>query len=271
MHGTEHEVEVAGCCGLRVERRLHPGDEPAEGGHEVDRALGARGVPARPAHPQLDEVGCRRDRPGVHAHGPRVELGVAVDAEHRADAVEPALADDVDGTARHRLLRRLEDQPHRPGDVGPRGERDERARRTEDRHGVRVVAAGVGDAVDRRAVADVLLVGHRQRVDVGPQRDDGRARLDVADGDVAHQARTDVEALGREAEVAQVLPDVRRGRVLLPAQLGVRVEVAAHLDEHRLVGGDQRGDPVARTRLLHHGGEPSRATAPARSRRSGAV
>ena len=148
---------------------------------------------------------------------------------------KPALVDHVDRAAGHRLLGRLEDQPHAPVHAEAVARARQDAGGPEDDRGVHVVAARVGDPVDLRAVADVLLVLHGEGVDVGPEGDD-RA-VAGAEHDVAHEPGAGFEPLRGQPEVAQVLAHPARGCLLLPGQLRVRVQVAAHLGEQRLVGG----------------------------------
>ena len=68
--------------------------------------------------------------------------------------------------ARHDLVGRLEDQPHRPREPALRRQvRQHEARAQHDR-GVHVVPTGVRHAGNRRAVLHVLGVRHRERVEI---------------------------------------------------------------------------------------------------------
>ena len=90
--------------------------------------------------------------------------------------VQAAGLDDLQRAAGQDLLGRLEDQPDPAGQLAEVGELGQQHADAEQDRGVHVVAAGVADALHRRAVRHVLGVVQRQGVDVGAQRDDRAVR-----------------------------------------------------------------------------------------------
>ena len=135
----------------------------------------------------------------------------------------------------------------RPGRLALAGEVGEHQAGAEHGGGVHVVPAGVADTRDGRGVGHVLAVEQRQRVDVRAQRHD---RLAVAD--VADQPGAVGQHLWLEARRDQALPDHRGGALLLPGQLGVRVQVATQRDELVGVGLDHGGEGREQLRLDAH-------------------
>ena len=152
---------------------------------------------------------------------------VAVKRDDAVDALDRAVLDAVDGAAGHLLLGGLEDE----ADGARRRVLREQRRGAEQHRRVRVVAAGVADALVRRGELEVGLLIHRQRVDVGAQRDEVVGRRVVGGGHVTDQAGADGETSHLEPETFELFGDVVRRRLLLIAQLGVGVQVAAPLDE----------------------------------------
>ena len=185
------------------------------------------GVPARSGQAHLDHVGGCGDRAHAHTEATDLELGLAVQPEDGGNAVEAAVGDDVEPSAGHRLLGRLEHQSH-PTPLAVVEDVREREPAPEHDRRVHVVAAGVGDAGTLRPVRDLLLVGHRERVDVGPQRDPGTV---IRSRDVAHQPGADGESSGRETGDLQPLCDERGGVVLRVAELGMGVQLTAERDQ----------------------------------------
>ena len=179
--------------------------------------------PPGPGQDDVDRVAGGGDGPDAQADVARAQTRVAVQREDRRDVVDGADLDRFQRTAGHLFLGRLEDQPHPAGQVTGR---DQRGRGADQRRGVDVVAAGVADADVARTVGHVLGVEDRQRVDVRPQR-----HRPIARADVAQHPGAAGEVARRQAEPAQVLGDLLRRAVLLVTQLGVRVQVAAELDQ----------------------------------------
>jgi hypothetical protein len=206
-----------------------------------DSAAG-RSVTARAGELHLHQVGGGGDGADPDAQPADLQLGVAVEGVDDADPLEHPVADDLDGAARQDLLGRLEDQPDPAGEpVGVLGEGEPGA---EQHGGVHVVAAGMADPRDRRPVGDVLLVLQRQGVDVGPQRDD----RPVAVADVADEPRADRQQSGPQPDGLQAAGDQRGRLTLRLAELRVRVEVAAEVDELGVVGGEKGGKVEAHDR-----------------------
>jgi hypothetical protein len=222
-----------------VQRRGDLGDDLAQRVHQVGGQVRPRGVPARPGHPHLDLVAGGRDRAGADAELAGVQPGVAVQGEHPADLGEGAGLDHVERAGRG-LLRGLEDEPDPPGELalgGLGGQEQPRA----DQHGdVHVVAACVAGVRHRRDVGDVLLVGHRERIEVRAQshhRSFGirvlvRADIDVKPGALGEDHRA-------QARRRQAQRDPAGGPVLVVGELGVHVQVAPELDELVRVLGEE--------------------------------
>ena len=105
------------------------------------------------------------------------------------------------------------------------------ARRGQQHCGMPVMAAGVHLAGVRAGMGEVVVLGHRQRVDVGAQADGpaGVAVLDDADHAGLAQAAVD-----RDAPVGQRLGDDIGGALFLKAQFRVGMDVASD-------GGDAGG------------------------------
>ena len=117
-----------------------------------------------------------------------------------------------------------------------------------------IVPAGVTDVGDGRAVRDVLLVGHRQGVDVGTERDYRAWRglvVTVAAADVDDQAGALGQDHRAEARSRQPQRDAARGAVLGVADFRVGVQVAAERDELGLVLGDESFE-IARQVISFH-------------------
>ena len=191
----------------------------------------------------LEPVGGGHEGPGAVAEDAARQLGEDVQAEDhvRLRVVEDALLQHQLGAGRllldgHALLGGLEDEQDLAGEVLPH--RDERPRGVEQHRDVGVVAAGVHHP-DRLPLPgrgrlagerQVDLLGDRQRVHVGAQRDD-RARPAALDH--GHDAGPRHAGPRLEAERAEPLGDELRGLDLAVAELRVLVEVAAPLDELR--------------------------------------
>jgi hypothetical protein len=127
------------------------------------------------------------------------------------------------------LLARLEDQRHRAVERARLGEV---ARRGQQHRRVAVVPAAVHAAVVARAVRERVVLLHRQRVHVGAEthRASARGRAAAHDGHDAGLAHAGVVL---DVERGQPLGHHVRGAVLLEAELGMRVQVAA--DRHEIV------------------------------------
>src|SRR5690606_27397327 len=162
---------------------------------------------------------------------PGGELRVAVQGEDRGHVGERAVFDHGGGAGGELLLRGLEDQPEAAGQVAAGREFGEDVSEADEDRGVRVVAAGVADAVDGGAVGDVLGVLDGQGVHVGADGDDP-----VAFTDVAGQAGAVGDEAWFEADGGEPGGDVGRGVLLVPGQARVRVDVAAVGDEVVEVG-----------------------------------
>ena len=154
-------------------------------------------------------------------------------ADDARNAAEPVIGEHVERPARDSLLRRLEDETNGPrklvtvvSEVQGGAEHDRR---------VDVVAAGMRDAVDLAAVRHVLLVGHRQCVEVRTQREDSvstrRRRRHGMGGDVAHETGADGQAASVEPGEFEALVDEVGRRLLLATEFWVRMKIATQRDE----------------------------------------
>ena len=183
----------------------------------------ARRVPAGAAQLDVDRVGGAGDRPLAEADGADVDGRVAVEHVDRVGVLEHAVLDREQRPAGHDLLGRLEHQPHPCRQ--PLAEVGQGQARAEQRRRVHVVPAGVRDAGDGAAPRVVGPVVDRQRVEVGPEDDDGPGLgPDLRDQPGA------LERSGRDAGVGEPLGDDAGGALLGPRQLGVGVQVAADVD-----------------------------------------
>ena len=142
------------------------------------------------------------------------------------DVLERAACDQLQGAAGHDLLGRLEQQPHAAAQLTGLLELGERDARAHQGGGVHVVAAGVRDARDRARPRLAAAVVDRQRVEVGAKRDDrALLRTEVRDQPAAR------EQLHPHSRLVEPLGYEGGGALLLPGELGVRVEVAAEVDQ----------------------------------------
>ena len=197
--------------------------------------------PPGPGHPHLDPVAGGRDRAGAHAELAGVQAGVAVQGEDPADRGDAARREHVEGAAGG-LLGGLEDEPDPAGQQARGGLGGQVQARAQQHGGVHVVAARMAGVRHGGAVGDVLLVGHRQRVEVRAEGHHGPVGVGVlvVSADVDRQAG----ALGQDhrpqARRGQAQRDPAGGAVLGVGELGMRVQVAAELDQLVLVSGQER-------------------------------
>ena len=153
-------------------------------GQRVGQVLGqvrARGVAAGAGQGHVEVVGRAGDRALAQADPADVQGRVAVQAEDPLDTVERAQLDQRQRAAGHHLLGGLEEQPDPAGQQPGVVDAAERDRGADQGGGVHVVAAGVGDALDGAGPRVRGEVGHRQRVEVGAQRDDRPGVADLGD------------------------------------------------------------------------------------------
>jgi hypothetical protein len=108
--------------------------------------------------------------------------------------------------------------------------RDELAGNAEQDRGVTVVPARVHRAGGLRAIRNVVLLGDRQRVHVGAQQH-GLPGTALRAGDDGRDAGARDRGARLEPERAQPVRDQARGAALLERELGMRVQVAARLDD----------------------------------------
>ena len=141
-----------------------------------------------------------------------------------AEAVHQAVLDhgEAAGAA---LLRRLEDDHRRAGEVAGLGEI---LRRAEQHRGVAVMAAGVHLAGHGRLVGKLVRLLERQGVHVGAQPDHLAARRRrLAADDADHAGAPDAGHHLVAAERLELLGDRGGGAVDLVEQLGMGMDIAA--------------------------------------------
>ncbi len=239
-----------------------------------------------------DRVGRRGDGAGAQPDRPDVQGRVTVHGHDGGHRLEYAGVDHVQRTARHGLLGRLEHEPDGSRQrMGP-GEFGERQPHPEHDGRVDVVAAGMADAGNGRAVGDVLHVQHGQRVDVGTYHDHrdvrpircgarprsaggrrgrrgrrGRSsrRVPADRADVTPQARPGRQRMRRQAGGRQAGRDGTGRPVFLPAQFRMRMKITSERDELAFMLVQPAGDRLGGVR--HHVGRPACARCP-RSRRA---
>ncbi len=150
------------------------------------------------------------------------------------NATEPIVGEDVERSAGYSFLRRLEDESDWAVEFVAM--LSEVERRAEHDGGVHVMAACVGDARHVASVGHVLLVSHRQRIEVGA---DGEPAVECAVGavgqsrgdDVADQAGAHGEPAGVEAGEFESFVHQVGGRLFLTAQFWVSVQISSQRDE----------------------------------------
>ncbi len=239
---AEHELDEGArvrSIGIEVsDPRGHPagklGHHTSGKRDEIDGEFRAGSVAARSRQCDHHHVGRRRDRAGFESDRADVELGLAVQTDDRGNAIQSVVGDDVECSSGYTFLCRLEDEPDRAGQLVAM--MSEVERRTERDGGVHVVAAHVRDARHLAAVGDVLLVGHREGVEVGTYGESAVERTvgagwrprwhDVTDQSGAHGEPARAEAGELESFVHHV-----GGRQFLTAQFGVSVQIAPQGDE----------------------------------------
>jgi hypothetical protein len=126
----------------------------------------------------------------------------------------------------------LEDEIDRAVEVAVRGQV---LGRGQQHGGVAVVPAGVHAAADGARMRKLVALGHGQGVDVGPQADGAGGRAVLDDADHAGLAQPPVHG---NAPVGQCLRDDVGGALLVEAEFGVLVQVAADRRDGRRVGQD---------------------------------
>jgi hypothetical protein len=197
-------------------------------------------VAALPVDRHLELVRLRHHRPGAETDDPARQRLPEVEAEDPVHALEGAFGHHQRRAAGRFLLGRLEQEDEGAGQrLQPRGEHLGGAH--QDRH-VTVVTAGVHHARD---LGTILVLGElidRQRVHVRAERDGAAGPAAAQD---TAQARAAARAHRHAARLEELAHHARRA-VLLEAELGVPVEVAAPLDE----GGFEVVD-VGSERVLH--------------------
>ena len=217
--------------------------------------MGPRRVAAASAEPDRHHVGRAGDGTLAKSHLADVEGRIAVDGEDRGDTAHAAVVDHLGGAAGHHLLGRLEDQPYPPRKRSGGVEPGECQAGAEQRGGVNVVPTRVRDPVDAGPPRVGRRVLHRKRVEVGaerypPPRPVGRPEV----GDQPGRRK----ALERYAGGIELTRDQLGGVLLLPSQLGVRVNPSAQRDQRwgKVVnGGDQvrLTGHIGEATAIHHG------------------
>ena len=227
----------------RVEAtREHGGQLRHEARERVGEVLGevrARRVPAAAGERDLDAVGRARDRSLAQAHLADVERRVAVQRDDAGDPAQDTGREQPERAAGHDLLRGLEDQADPARQAAGHVQLLQGHGGPDERGHVDVVAAGVGDAGRRRAPRVGGGVVDREGVEVGPQRHDRT----LLGSDLGHEPGA-LEAVVGDAQLVHPRGDHVGGALLVPGQLGARVQVTPQLDEIGRHDLDRAGDGV---------------------------
>ncbi len=225
-----HRAPYQGQPGPRIhpprQNRRRSDDHVGQSRHDVDSQLRPGRVAARTR--QADRHHVRRTRDGTRADGDRsgVDARVAVQGQRPGHAIHHAGVEGGQGAARLHLLGRLEQKTHSTGEVASAGQTGQCQPGAEHRGGMDIVAASVGNTRCGGAVRDRLFVVDRQSIQVSPQEHGGSTRL--AD-DVTYHAGPARHGDGVQPHFPQHVGDEGRGAGLAPGQLGMGVDVAAHL------------------------------------------
>jgi hypothetical protein len=147
--------------------RLDRHDDGGARHHRVDGQFGDAAMAALAGDLDLPIVDRGHHLAGVEVEFSLIEAGNVVQAEHGVDgeALEEPVPDHR-RAALHRLLARLEDQPHGAVEVLRLRQMPGRA---EQHCGVAVMAAQMRDAVDGRFIGKIIVFLDRQRVEIGTQ------------------------------------------------------------------------------------------------------
>jgi hypothetical protein len=239
-------VELADGDDGRVGRVVLAADELLQVQHRLGRRHDrvAAQVWIRPVAAPADErgdehVGRRQQHAGLGGDRAHRQPGPAVQAEHGR---HPGPQPPVEHAALHQppptaaaLLGRLEHQLHAVRQLARR--RLQHRSGSQQRGRVTVVPAGVHHAGVGGGVGQAGVLGDRQRVDVGPQRD---ARLRwISDPGDGRRRRIGHAGDELDAQAGQLGADQLRRLVLGVAQLGDLVQPVAQVD-----GGGERGGQV---------------------------
>ena len=186
---------------------------------------GSAAWPAAADDGEREEVGGGHERAGHGRHLAQLERRPQVAAVDEVHAVHDAGVDHRLGAAGRDLLGVLEQEADLAGRalLVP-----QQRRRAQEHRRVAVVPAGVHDAVALGREVHAALLADRQGVDVGPQRDHGRALAQP------RQHAGLRRALRRQSELLEALRDPRRRRVLVEARLRMAVQVPPPLHDLRL-------------------------------------
>ena len=219
-----------------IDRALVAGDDGLEGLHHlagrrdrIDAVMRHRRMGALAAQGDLELVARGKHRAAAQRELTCGHAGPVVGAEdglHRELLEQPVL-DHLAGTAAA-FFGRLEDQVDGAVEIAVLGQM---LGRRQQHGGVAVMAAGVHLARMDAGMGELVVLGHRQGVDVGTQAHRALAGAVLDDPDDAGLAQPPVY---RNAPVGQLLGNQLRGAVLLETQLGMGVNVTPE-------GGDALG------------------------------
>ena len=231
QHDRVEDIELPG------HHRLQGGDDLARDRDRIGRPMRLGGMPAVPAHGQLEHVGGGHHRARPRAVDPAGQRGrghVQRVGGHRpvAGRVQDALGDHL-LRPRVALLARLEHEDHVPGQLSL--PRRQQPGRPGQHRGVQVVAARVHRAVDLGGIGQAGALGHRQGIHVTAQQH-RRARPAAA------QHRGHRAQLAPAADLKR--QPVERGEHLLlgPGQFQPDLRLAVNrLAQFGQLGGDLRG------------------------------
>ena len=177
-------------------------------------------------HGQFEHVGRSHHSAAPESEDARRHRRPDVEPDDRVHAVEGAPGDHVLGPRiEARFLGGLEDQPDFSRKIRLHLREDRRDAEKDRR--VRVVAARVHHALDRRAKRDVRFLFERQRVDIRADGDarTGKVRIQIRGHSRIPSAEPDPDLL--VVHLPERLLDEERRLALLPEEFGIRVKPSA--------------------------------------------
>lgn len=191
---------------------------------EVHGGVGPCGVAARPLQGDREPIGTGGDGTVLQSDTARLEAGVDVECDDRADSLEHALPHELVCTAREGLLGRLEDDPDPAGKVEP----GQHQRHPEPDRRVGVVSARVHHSRGLRGEREAAWLVDGQRVEIRPERDHRTVGAEVEQQSGLGGPHTRLETAG-----SQDLGETFRRAVLLTGEFGVPVDGTTRLDDER--------------------------------------
>ncbi len=217
-------VTIDGCGRVDLTRhdRLNRRNDEAADNHRIDGFVRPRCVPTPPRDTNFEVVCGSTHRPVGHNQSAGREVPIQVAGKRDGDVVEHAGLHEGLGTGTL-FLGGLEDQADASGQIAFTRQKLGRA---QEYAGVPIVATSVHDAVVGRSERQPGLLLNGQGIDVGPQ---GHGRKGIGAGQIGNHPRSHQTPMG-DSQLVQRRADALGSPVLLPAQLGILMQVAADRD-----------------------------------------